>query len=302
MYKHVRAIAAALCLCLALSLCACGKKLEAVTSPAAPAPETVTAQPSSPAESPAPAAPAETDAPVQETAQPQTGEAPSQNTMAVTSPVKEGESLSLTDSQQYALNTFLSFFAEARFKSYTNFDYDFVSLVSFMRHYVKMNDFNSVVYKQLADGISYETVSYDDANRVFLRFFGRCAGEDAAKGYVDAGYSGDVLYGMFLDGCYYFPAASGESFNRFAVADSVYPIAGTQGGYTVYFTVYELDIMRYLDDNGIKPDYYQLSSAEAAEAEELTAVEQCCAVVYDYNDSGSSTYQIAYYEILGSIY
>lgn len=259
MYKLRRACALALCMCALFSLCACGRTS---APPAAQSPVIIVPQP---------------------------GDVPSQTA------AESGEPLQLSASEQYELNIFLSSFAEQRFEGFGDFDADLYSLVDFMHLYCKINSSSSIEYRKLPNGRTYESISLENANRVFERFFGRSAGVSDVSGYAKTAYDGDIVYSMYYDGSFCFEPADGESYNRIAVAESV--TARSDSGYNVSFTVYELDIGRYFDENGVNPSYYSLSPADAAAKEELKPLQHGSAVVYPCTDAGRSTFRITSYSI-----
>lgn len=260
MYKSLKVTALLLCLCALLSLCACGTKAAGDSTVPAAAPEAVSASP-----------------------------APDN------SAVKPADT-ALTGEVQYELNTFLSLFAEQYFEGFSDFDADFEQIVDFMHIYLKLHEFGTVKLTPLPNGKIYESIEFDTANEVFLRFFDRSADYSRASGYVKAGYDGDMVYGMFYDGKFCFEPASGENCARIAIVDRCTP-AG-EDRYEIEFTVYGLDIQRFLDDNGISDEYYHLYAAEAASRTELTAVQHCRAVVF----GTAGNLRIASYEITQTLY
>lgn len=263
MYKLRRACAVALCLCALLSLCACGSK--SGENAAAPAQtETsvqtqVTAvnsvQNESPAVTSVPVSPAEEISPAQNVPAP--------------SPVFDTAEL----------NEFLSFFARQGFEGFSDFDADFARLADFVHLYARIHEPALLSSRTLPNGKDYDSIALEEANCVLERFFGRSAGEELASGYVKTAYDGDIVYGMFYEGCFCFEKDGLKFYRRLAIADSVSPAAG--GSYAVNFTVYSFEG----PENFPAPNLYSLTAEEAAAESSIRPHESGSAIVIYENGS-----------------
>ena len=180
---------------------------------------------------------------------------------------EEAEPVSLTAQQQYEANIFLSNFSEQGFCEYGAESFDAAEasdaqLFAFAHLWAKINRRAAIGYSG-----SYETMSLDAVNSIVNRYIWREGLLQPAEG---TNYSAELGMGhydwdrcWYSGGYFYYPAADGESFNRFTVVEEAerYP----DGRCLLRFTVYELDLQRYWDNNGIPSEYYWLTPFGAAQ-------------------------------------
>ena len=178
-----------------------------------------------------------------------------------------GTPVSLTATQQYEANIFLSNFSEQGFASGTDGPFDTkaageAELFSFAHRWAKINRRSAISYSG-----SYEVMTLAAVNEILERYLeGDCAlnpaeGTDYSAALGMGHFDWDHCW--YSGGCFYYPAADGESYNCFTVVTEKlqYP----SGLSTLCFTVYELDLSLYWEHNGIPAEYYRLTPAEAAQ-------------------------------------
>ena len=98
-------------------------------------------------------------------------------------------------------------------------------------------------------------------------------------------------HSFYQNGEFWFEAADGESYNRFAVADRLTLLSDET--YEISFTVYEVDLMEYFDQ-GVSSDYYHLTSQEAAGAG-FTRIASGTALALPHSYRDRATYQLLEY-------
>lgn len=189
----------------------------------------------------------------------------------------------------YRINIFLSNFSEqgaVSFNAATAADDYLIRLVEI---YCKINHRSCIIYLN-----GEECLSLEDANLYLNRFFGR-----TISPYNGAEYLLDAWNSFrYQDGYFRFPAADGESYNKFTV---VYEMdANTDGTYTVQFQIYELGLEEYWNTPGVDNSFYRLNTDQAAALVwdyRIRPVQGGTAVVRDYTFNGRATYQILSYEV-----
>ena len=292
-------LALLLALLTLLSLAACGDRPEELPIPDAPAAETPAEAPADEAETPAPEA--ETPAPEAETPAPEARPEPAPETPAPT-PADPGVLTALTAQQQYEANIFLSNFAEQGFAYAGPFDAadaDAARLFAFAHQWAKINSRALISYEG-----NFEVMTRSDYIDVVKRYFDLdevpepAEGEDFSAAFGMGRFDWDRVW--YAGGRFYFPAADGESHTGFCVADEAYKLP--DGNWRFRFTVYELDLDIYWDNNGIPGAYYRLTPAEAAqraakgEIELLYTGTAICAP-YWIASSGRDSYRLVRYEL-----
>lgn len=158
----------------------------------------------------------------------------------------------LDETRQYWANIFASGFAE---QGFTYFDLDSADesdLLEFAYLFCINNR-----YEDLDIESPYFALRLGTVNEICQRFFGRTL--NPTEGAVRTDDGGREW--RFENGKYYIPAASGESYNRFAVVRELWSFEDGWAGMT--FDVYELNLEEYYD-RGIDSALYHLSSEEAA--------------------------------------
>lgn len=173
------------------------------------------------------------------------------------------------------INIFLSNFSEAFFGDLDQSNKRDLIFFAYLH-----NKINSHTYIK-ADGYYY-FISAARVDETLTRFFGKS---------IEHGSVHDFEY---RNNAYYTPAADGESYNSFTVANEMYDMG--DGTYLVYFTVYELDLDVYFD-SGISNQYYELTPWGAASRSDLTHSYNGSAVVRDYDGGSFQSYQIVNYDV-----
>ena len=190
-------------------------------------------------------------------------------------------------------NIFLSNFSEQSLPGFNVATASDDFLIRFLEIYCKINHQDQITY---IDG--EECLSLQDANFYLNRFFGRSVNPYEGTVYMLNAW---VSY-RYSGGYFRFPAADGESYNRFTV---VYAMERTSAGtYTVQFQNYDLDLNEYWE-KGMTYDLYYLNNDQAANlvwSGRATPAQGGTAVVRDYVYNGITTYQILSYEVWNLVY
>ena len=172
----------------------------------------------------------------------------------------QGKIVELSSKEQQKINLFLSNFAEQRM---THYDFD-SSDVDELSYYA----YNwSVINKPSNVKIEgdYYKIGFDTIKSLAKKYFGRDISDDIMYSYPWK----DAYGGFAKNGWYYIPAADGESYALLAIADTVRELE--KDVYIVDFSVYELDIDEYRDNNDSVPKkFYTLSPTQASSASDLT--------------------------------
>ncbi len=193
----------------------------------------------------------------------------------------------LDTEKQYQANVFLSNFSEQNFQP---FDADAASwdqMLRFVHIYCKINRQDLISYDN-----GDEVISLEDANRLFLRFFGKSSSPAEGETYAPSG--------RYSDGSYRWPAADGESYTAFTVVTKLEPDA--DGCYLATFQIYEVDLDEYWSLGGVDRSYYYMNIAGASDmvkAGRITAVNSGQAVLRPYNNNGVASYQLVRYVLWG---
>lgn len=197
------------------------------------------------------------------------------------------ESIQMTPEQQYEANIFLSNFAEQSFADYTWLASDDVArMVDLVHTWCKINDQSAIGYETV-DGTVYERLTLEQVSVRASRYFPYTIEAWDAETFYPA--SDDSFY---RDGAFYFTAADGEAYNRFAVAEGMTLLSDET--YVLRFAVYELDIETYFNE-GLSSDYYRMTPEQAAAAPELTRVAEGEALTLPYSYRGRATFQLLEY-------
>ena len=203
---------------------------------------------------------------------------------AADSEAAEGEAVPLDSETQYEANIFLSNFAEQT--AYFNYDSDsdLNDMVDFIYIYAIINADHRI---SLEGG--YFTLEGDWIIDNLKRFFD----VDVSLSELEDGYRSND-FGHFENGKFYSPAATGESYNRIAVVDSM--TRDDSGLYRMNFSVFEFDINEY-NSNGIEEGYYYLTYEEAEAHSKLRKVADGQAIVSPLERNGHHTYVLHEYTI-----
>ncbi len=168
--------------------------------------------------------------------------------------------LDLSGDRQYWANIFVSDFIEQFMSEYPAENGSDYELARFAHRFCKINRQDAITYESGSDEIIYETITLDTVNELCGRFFGLEL--DPAEGVLPT-----VLWGpdvRFENGKFYFPAADGEAYNRFAVVTSSQ--SRPDGNVLLSFDVYDVNLDEYWRQ-GIDGAFYRMTSAEAQTVE-----------------------------------
>ena len=283
-----RALALLLTLFTLFSLAACGGSAEL--------PVSETAAPETPAVTPEPAPEAVPEPTPEPTSEPVPEPTPEI--------ADEGVPLAFTDTQQYEANIFLSNFSEQGFCSapsarFDSADTSVARLFAFAHLWAKINRRSAIAYEG-----SYETMTRGDFIDIVDRYFDLdlvpepTEGKDYSAELGMGNYDWDHCW--YSGGRFYYPAADGESYTGFSVVNEARGLS--DGHVLLSFTVYELDLQIYWDNNGIPGLYYRLSPGEAAQRAalgEITAMRtgRALCVPFRLEASGRESYRLVSYEL-----
>ena len=168
----------------------------------------------------------------------------------------ETDFLDLSGDRQYWANIFISDFVEQFMSEYPAENGSDYELARFAHRFCKINRHDAISYESGGDAITYETISLDTVNELCRRFFGLEL--DPGEGVLPTELWGPDV--RFENGKFYFPAADGEAYNRFAVVTSAQSQPG--GNVLLSFDVYEVNLNEYWSQ-GIDSAFYRMTSAEA---------------------------------------
>lgn len=190
---------------------------------------------------------------------------------------------------QYRINIFLSNFSEQGFLNMQLNTAPDDQLMKFVWVYCKINHSDAISYEG-----AYETISLGTMNEYLNRFFGITRSPVNGASYMlDQWNSFD-----YHDGKFWFPAASGEAYNKFTVAYEM--MSNGDGTYTVSFQVFEVGLEEYWNTPGVDNAYYHKSNDEISNYVlngYLTPIKGGTAVVRDYTYNGRATYQLISYTV-----
>ena len=200
----------------------------------------------------------------------------------------------LTDEERFALNRFLSTFAEwPRFDtfSYNPGSGDWIWIRDQLVDYA----FWTVRFGQPA-AIGYEgdfyTVRLDTVNALLERRFGLSLTEADAENFTQTNLS-DAHY---AGGAFYFPASDGDCYNRLSLVRDVTPRG--DGSYELGFDLYYLDFDLYEElDREIPSSYYALTGEQAAQSPELLRQFSGRATVRAVERDGQTEWQLLSYRL-----
>lgn len=232
-------------------------------------------------------------------------EPPSDEKPASAKAEEQGERIELTGNQRYAANLSLSNYSEQCFCEFMSFDhYDAedtsVAQLFFFAHlWAKINRNDAISYEG-----NFETMSLDDfwdivePRLVFPEELRPVEGEDYSAALGMGNFDWDRCW--YENGRFYYPAADGESFNRFSLVDEAYKV--NDQTYRFCFTIYELDLDIYWGRHSVPDEYYHLTAAEVVQRianGEIRAVRTgmaVCSPIY-WESSRTEMYRLAYYEL-----
>lgn len=181
---------------------------------------------------------------------------------------------SLSSTERYELNIFLSNFAEAMYDPIGGYYYTEEEKISFVYTHALINSPSNLYYEDGYMGISQE---YADAT--LRRFFGETISPVDLRDAKD----------WFFDGEYYLrPGADGEFYGYFSSAASL--VENSDGTYDVTFNIYSDDREQEITDKSV----YNLTSVAAAKSYDLVANGKATLKKKVHN--GKNTYEVVYYD------
>lgn len=214
-----------------------------------------------------------------------------------------GTPVQMSAEQQYEANIFLSNFGEQAVFSRRRFDTDCAhftyldDLVGFAHLWCAINRPDALGVNQTARG-AYFTLPFSEAAEVWQRFFGFSFTQQEAAQYPRSTYLYENIYGpypSFYDsGMFWFPAASGESYNRLSIVRSMEDLG--DGTYRLLFDIYRLDIMEYHKTDGVDTAFYKMDAGTASGDGRLTLEHSGAAVVKPYSYNGRQSWQLLRYQ------
>lgn len=241
------------------------------------APETAAAPETS---APETAAAPETTAP-ETTAVPETTAAP---TAAPTAPpATEPKNLldGFSSSELKTLNVFLSNFSEVFMGSYDSSNYSYYDVLNFCHLHFVINNSNYITF-----GSTEMWMSAANVDTAAKRYLGASVPH---SGTYESSYGN---YYRYESGNWYSPAASGESYNDFTIANSM--TRNADGTYTVNFDVYSLELAIYFEI-GMPAGLYNVRSASQC-TYPIEYRYSGTAIIRDYTlSTGSASYQLVRY-------
>lgn len=196
------------------------------------------------------------------------------------------DSSELTGDIQYAANIFLSNFAEQNFNNYSSDRIDVDQLMNFAHLYAKINK-NSVISYEEKDGKYFEVISLNDINSIINRYFTVSLSDTDCRKYKDSEYS------FYNDKKLYYEAADGEAYNRMAIVEEIKAVS--DGKYQMTFSVFDLDLDKYFEYNGVDKSYYKLTLDEVRDNKDLKIQSSGEAIVIPYKYSGNDSYKLVEY-------
>lgn len=157
----------------------------------------------------------------------------------------------MSASQQYWANIFVSDFIEQDLTGFDTEQATLLEMADFAHMFCKINRRSAIGYEG-----GYETVSLADTNALTQRFFNRTLAPADGVLYTNE-------WGMewkYQNGKFYFPAADGEAYNRFAVVSEYQNLP--DGSVTLRFDVYELGLEEYFN-TGMDSRLYHMTADQA---------------------------------------
>ena len=198
---------------------------------------------------------------------------------------KDGEELTLTKDTQREANLFLSNFAEQEQGAFSfSGKIDPVKLMRFAFDFAKIN-----TPEKIKTESGTEFLSMKDCNGILERYTPFFIPEAEEKYLESDGTNTDIDYVWCFDGKAIRGEKEEEPHNTFAVANAMYRERGNIR--IIYYDLYELDIVEYLD-RGIDKSYYELSAKDAEKNTSLKKIGKGRAVAETYHVSGRDSYRL----------
>ncbi len=210
------------------------------------------------------------DEPLEETPAPAPTPAPVPETKTTVEGIE-----ALTADERYELNIFLSNFSEAMYDPIDGYYTGAEEKVNFVYTHAKINSPKNIEY---LNGNAYMSEEY--VNTIIKRFFGHTISYTDIK---------DAKDWIFMEGYYCIPAADGEFYGYFSIADSY--IENPDGTYNVRFNVYANDHDREIIDKSV----YYFTDAKASQT--YTSTSHGEATLKKKMHNGKETYEIIYYDV-----
>lgn len=170
------------------------------------------------------------------------------------------EQLSLTDSLLQQVNPLLTVFAQ---QGVTDLDKDLddeYELAAFAHIYLKLYEPAAIRYRGDEDGYSFETLTLAQVNEALRTLLGKSVSPEEGTDYTAQRGDNYAQHESFHDGLFWWPAADGEQYGRFALAVTA-ELAGGGSNASVggQFRVYEA-LPEYFEEHAFT-DLYTMDEA-----------------------------------------
>ena len=191
--------------------------------------------------------------------------------------------VSLTSSEQYEINLFLSNFAEQHFQNYDSNNYSDDQLIQFAYISTRVNRSDA----QYFEG-SYTCMNLDDINYAYQRFFNKTFIPEEGRTYAE--------YYLYENGKLKAPSADGASYGILTVVDSLVP--NSDGTYNVTFKNYEFPEFNTAGYMIPSKDYYYTTPEQAEASNEMRCLQTGTAVVQRKDPNQANSYFLIKYDVI----
>lgn len=199
-----------------------------------------------------------------------------------TSKTSGPQPVTLTSSEQYEINLFLSNFSEQHFPNYDSNNYSDDQLIQFTYIYTRVNRRDAQYYEG-----SYTCMNLDDINYAYQRFFNKTFAPEEGRTYAK--------YYLYENGKLKAPSADGASYGILTVVDSL--TQNPDGTYDVTFKNYEFSEFNTAGNMIPSKDYYYMTAEQAESSTEMRCIETGTAVVQRKDPSVSHSYFLIKYDV-----
>ena len=197
-------------------------------------------------------------------------------------PNPKSQPITLTSSEQYEINLFLSNFSEQYFDDYDQNTSTDDQLLPFAYIYTCINR-REVQYTE--DYYTY--MNLDDINYAYQRFFNKTFVPEEGRTYAK--------YFSYENGKLKVPAADGASNGILTIVDSL--VLNPDGTYDVTFKNYEFPEFNTGGNLIPSKDYYYITSEQAESSTEMRCIETGTAVVQRKDPNQPNSYFLIKYDV-----
>ena len=190
--------------------------------------------------------------------------------------------VTLTSSEQYEINLFLSNFSEQQFGNYDQATSTDEQLLPFAFIYTSINRPDVQYYEG-----SYTCMNLDDINYAYQRFFNKTFLPEEGRTYAK--------YYLYENGKLKTPSASGASHGILTIVDSL--TLNTDGTYNVTFKDYEFPEFNTGGNMIPSKDYYYMTAAQAESSSEMRCIATGTAVVQRKDPNKTNSYFLLKYDV-----